>query len=481
MTALTTTRRIAREAALWTGGVLGALCAIALLLGWVLHVTPLVFASGSMSPAYPVGSLGVAHEVPVTDLRIGDVVSVVNDQGVRVTHRIVAIEPHADLAALTLQGDTNDVPDDQSYLVGAVPRVSFGIPYAGYVLNAAASPYGVAVTAAAVIGLLFLGFGSSSGTPGGPARRRTRTLIPVGVVSVLAVGGLAGASGAAPWAFTSAYWTDSASLTTTATVAGPVDTTAPVLTNPLPANGAKASSWASLSTCSATSQLCVSATDTGGSNLSTVTVKLVRTNTNECWNGTSFVSGTGCAAQTMVVNSGSQYRTSGLTAAAMTVGVYQATYVATDGAGNTTSLVTTFATDNTAPTISASGPVAGVRYASSNSGTNSWRQACTAADSVVCVTATDPGGVGVDVSATTFTLVNTTSNTCWNGTAFVAGSSCSVSATNTNATFPNVIYSGPIDPSLLGNGSTTFSYTLTWRVKDLAGNLQTVSIGFTLK
>lgn len=338
MTAMTTSRRIAREAALWIGGALGALCLVSLVAGWALHVTPLVFASGSMTPAYDVGSLGIARQAPASDLRIGDVVSVVNDQGVRVTHRIVAVAHQGAYAQLTLQGDTNNTPDAQTYVVSAAPRVAFGVPYAGYVLNAAASPYGVAVTAAAVMGLLFLGFGGSAA---GSARRRTRALIPAGVASVLVVGGIAGASGAAPWAFTSAYWTDTATATTAASVAGATDTTPPALSNPVPATDAVGSLWSGLACSAAASQICVNATDNVG--VTSVSVALKRTTTTaQCWNGgTTWQSS--CSAQPMTLASGSQYRTSGLSATNMTAGIYQATFTAKDAANNSTTLTVNFA------------------------------------------------------------------------------------------------------------------------------------------
>jgi hypothetical protein len=79
----------------------------------------------------------------------------------------------------------------------------------------------------------------------------------------------------------------------------------------------------------------------------------VRTSgTTQCWNGSAFVNGTGCAAQPMTLASGSQYRTSGLLAASMTQGTYQATFSATDGAANSATLTTPFGVV-AAPVISA--------------------------------------------------------------------------------------------------------------------------------
>lgn len=212
---MTTTNRIARETVLWIGGVLGALCLTMLAAGWLFNVTPLVFASGSMSPAYEAGDLGVAREVPADQLGAGDVVSVMASSGERVTHRVVEVAPAGDRFLLTLQGDTNSTPDAESYLVASADRVDVGIPYAGYVLNAAASPFGLMVIVLLVLASLWLGFArpAERGRPAGPAR----LLVPVGVFAVAAAACLLGATGQASWAFTSAYWTDSATVTATAT------------------------------------------------------------------------------------------------------------------------------------------------------------------------------------------------------------------------------------------------------------------------
>lgn len=353
---MTRTKSIARELVLWTGGVLGALCLLSLLAGWLFNVTPLVFQSGSMSPAYDAGALGIAHQVPASELRVGDVVSVQSTEHGRVTHRIVALSGAGNgHALLTLQGDTNATPDDETYVVRTADRVAFGVPGAGYVLSAASTPAGLLLGGLLVVGAIFLGFRPQGPRPATPAGRR-HAAVAVGAVSALTIGGAIGVSGLAPFSPTGALWTDSATANATITATGG-DTTPPVLSNPIPADASSAATWASLS-CSA-SQICVDATDTGGSGVSTVTVKLVRTSgTTQCWNGTTFVNGTACAAQSMTLLSGSQYRTSGLTAAVMTQGSYQATFTGTDVAGNVATLTTTFAV-LPAPVITVCGTING--------------------------------------------------------------------------------------------------------------------------
>lgn len=359
---MTRTARWAREAVLWLGGAVGALCVASFLAGWLFNVTPLVFSSGSMSPAYEAGALGVAHEVPAADVKVGDVVSVVNAEGNRVTHRVVHAVPSGDAVALTLQGDTNDSPDAETYYVTGADRVAFGVPYAGHVLSAASSPFGLLVMALLVLASLVLGFGRRASDAPRESGNRSRVLVPAGLASVIALGGVIGVTGGAPWAFTSAVWTDTS--TATATITTPVvDTTPPVLSNPLPANGATGAGWTGLSCASSPNQICVTATDTGGSGISTVFVKLVRTSgTVQCWNGSAFVNGTGCSPQSMTLVSGTQYRTSGLTAALMVVGTYTTAFTATDVAGNAaTPLNTGFTvTAPAAPTITSCIPANGL-------------------------------------------------------------------------------------------------------------------------
>ncbi|HWJ08286.1 MAG TPA: signal peptidase I [Nocardioides sp.] len=229
---MSTTRRAAREAVLWIGGVLGALCLLSLLAGWLLNVTPLVFASGSMSPSYDAGALGIAREVPADEIAVGDVVSVLDAGGDRVTHRVVEVGAAADGASvLRLKGDANHVADARPYVVQSADRVVVGIPLAGYALNAAASPYGLAVAALLAAGALAMGFSPGRGGGRRATSRRARLVLPAGVGTAVLLGGAVGLTGQAPWAFTSAYWTDSASATVQASTPAPVTHQQPTCTS----------------------------------------------------------------------------------------------------------------------------------------------------------------------------------------------------------------------------------------------------------
>lgn len=151
-------RRV-REAVLWIGAVLGAFCLVWTAVMFAFGLTPLVFTSGSMEPAIAAGDLAFATTVPAKELSRGDVVSVINDRGTRITHRVTRVDRQDDGdAILELKGDANASPDQQAYRVFEVERVSFAVPKAGYVINLVGSPNGMFVGGLAVAGLLYLGF-----------------------------------------------------------------------------------------------------------------------------------------------------------------------------------------------------------------------------------------------------------------------------------------------------------------------------------
>ncbi len=87
-----------------------------------MGVRPLIFLSGSMSPAIPAGSLGLARTTDADDLEVGDIVTVPTN-GTFVTHRIVEITHAPGKATLLLRGDGNRVADATAY------EVAVGTPH----------------------------------------------------------------------------------------------------------------------------------------------------------------------------------------------------------------------------------------------------------------------------------------------------------------------------------------------------------------
>lgn len=206
--------RRAGNAALTMAAVGGLLSLLAALAFTALGVTPLVVTSGSMSPTIPTGSLALARTVDATDLAVGDVVSVLDDGGDRITHRVLDVSTSDGAGLLTLKGDANDHADAAVHAVTSADRVLGSVPHAGRLLSAVASPTGrgIALGAGTAVALALLW-----PRAGGTRRRgeRVATLAVLGLVVGIGVG-LARTPDT-----TSAAWSDRVEASSTITVALP--------------------------------------------------------------------------------------------------------------------------------------------------------------------------------------------------------------------------------------------------------------------
>jgi signal peptidase I len=181
--------RTAREVFLTLGAVLGVVCIVVTAAGFAFGVKPLIFRSGSMSPDIHTGDMAISRTVEASALKRGDVVSVVNSGGERVTHRLVNAARQGRARQLTLKGDANKKVDTEVYTVTKAERVLFTIPKAGYVVDAAMSPIGVFVLGLYVAALLVTIFrrgsppDSESSAGSGGSRRSSRRGKPSRVAS----------------------------------------------------------------------------------------------------------------------------------------------------------------------------------------------------------------------------------------------------------------------------------------------------------
>lgn len=151
--------------------VAGTLCLLMALLALVFGIKPLVFVSGSMGPGIPSGSLGLAVPTQVADISPGDVVSVLNSESQRITHRVVENIPQG----LVLKGDANPVPDLQPYTVSSVDKLIFSAPLLGYAVNWMSQPWAYFLGGVLCAYLLYLAFiapAKTSDPPSGHGKSR---------------------------------------------------------------------------------------------------------------------------------------------------------------------------------------------------------------------------------------------------------------------------------------------------------------------
>lgn len=154
------TRSRAREWALNIGAVVGFICIVAAALSMFLGIKPLVFQSGSMSPSIKTGALALARTVPAQQLEVGDVVSVTNPSGVRVTHRVTSLEPFDDgEVSMTMRGDANAAEDPMPYLIGEADRVFFHVNGLGYAVAWLSNPVAIFLGGMLAGGLVVVAFG----------------------------------------------------------------------------------------------------------------------------------------------------------------------------------------------------------------------------------------------------------------------------------------------------------------------------------
>ena len=136
--------KIVREVALTLVALLGLLCILALILGFVFKASFVVFRTGSMEPEFPVGALSLTVQVEAKDLVPGDVVSVKReDSSVLITHRVVSTtqpESAGDRTSLILKGDANSSQDPLPYEVATAQKVLVTVPVIGSWVMAVRGP-----------------------------------------------------------------------------------------------------------------------------------------------------------------------------------------------------------------------------------------------------------------------------------------------------------------------------------------------------
>ena len=136
------------------------LLAIALVGIRAIGFTPYTVLSGSMEPTYHVGSVVYVKKVDPTTLKVGDPITFYLTGNVIATHRIIEVhgEGTPNLGFRT-QGDANETVDGITPASAVIGKVTFSIPYLGYVSNFLQQPKGlitVVGTGAAVLAISYI-------------------------------------------------------------------------------------------------------------------------------------------------------------------------------------------------------------------------------------------------------------------------------------------------------------------------------------
>jgi signal peptidase len=125
-----------RKAVTLLAGV-AVLCVLAYAALLVAGYKPVEVYSGPMVPTLRVGSIAFDRPVAGSSVRVGDVITFQDPytRGRLVTHRVVRIFHTKNGLAYRTKGDANATRDPWTIrLPERVGRVSFSVPYVGYVL-----------------------------------------------------------------------------------------------------------------------------------------------------------------------------------------------------------------------------------------------------------------------------------------------------------------------------------------------------------
>jgi signal peptidase I len=138
----------------WASRVVNILLGIAILLALVAIVPALlgfkryVVNGESMEPTIPYGSVAWERTVPVSELKVGDVITFKPPPEYNVselvTHRIYSVKKQSNgIPAFQTKGDNNDSVDPWTLVFDAStqPRMDFHVPYVGYFYIALESPW----------------------------------------------------------------------------------------------------------------------------------------------------------------------------------------------------------------------------------------------------------------------------------------------------------------------------------------------------
>ncbi len=147
------------------------------VLGRVLPATGhpvFVVAGPSMTPTIALGSAVVLEQVPASELRVGDVVSLRSGTEQAVfTHRIIRLAERDGAPWIETRGDANAAPDPSiTPATAVIGRVTTSLPWAGYLLALLSTPQGVVLMLS--VGATLMVLAEILGSIDDDRRRRSR-------------------------------------------------------------------------------------------------------------------------------------------------------------------------------------------------------------------------------------------------------------------------------------------------------------------
>jgi len=125
---------------LWIASAGGVICIALVILSAVFDISLIMFKTGSMSPTIPTGSLALVREIPASEVRIGDVVTVDRSGELPVTHRVTSISGRGETREITMRGDANPVEDPAPYTISNVRIVLASVPHLANVIMTVSNP-----------------------------------------------------------------------------------------------------------------------------------------------------------------------------------------------------------------------------------------------------------------------------------------------------------------------------------------------------
>ncbi|HEX2849589.1 MAG TPA: signal peptidase I [Acidimicrobiales bacterium] len=142
------------DALLWATALLGivALGSSAVMLA--AGARPVIVQSGSMEPGIRTGAVAVVHRVPVTSVKVGDVLAVHLPSGQRVLHRVVERTDTPAGVAVVTKGDANKTADADPVVLHDAYREVVSIAGVGRVAALLHSPLAGFLAALLLLGPL---------------------------------------------------------------------------------------------------------------------------------------------------------------------------------------------------------------------------------------------------------------------------------------------------------------------------------------